>query len=217
MKCTSLSGQCVFSLGCQGSCNYDTTDKIVLKARQVGITRLLTLHATGKDIDALGELERFASTRRDDGTYPTDTECDAKEKQMENDAHGTNVNHMLSEAEMQKMEYEASNAFEFLWRKLPLIPPEALREVLKVLAHGVAKHGAEGWRDMDPPLAKARYYAHAQDHLETWFGAGLTDSSGDLVTNNRNEPESGLNHLAHAVGDLLILLAIDTIQQKEGE
>lgn len=76
--------------------------------------------------------------------------------------------------------------------KLPieLIPPVFITEVSTVLLHGAKKYAPNNWmRGMSYTTA----YGAIQRHLNAWF-------SGEEI-----DPESGLNHLAHAACGLAFL------------
>lgn len=76
-----------------------------------------------------------------------------------------------------------------------LVPWAGLDEVVRVLGHGAEKYGPENWRNV--PRLEDRYPAAALRHLSRY------------LQGERDDPESGLNHLAHAVCSLLFVLAID--------
>lgn len=78
-----------------------------------------------------------------------------------------------------------------------LLPPHALAEVVKVLTHGADKYGEYNWAK---GIKFSRLYAATQRHLQAW--QSLED----------NDPETGINHLAHAMCSLLFLL---TFQQQD--
>lgn len=74
-----------------------------------------------------------------------------------------------------------------------LIPPLALREVAEALTYGSKKYTRYNWVNVE----SIRYLAAAYRHLES-FRAG-----------NKNDIESNIHHLAHAVTNLLFLLERD--------
>jgi len=77
--------------------------------------------------------------------------------------------------------------------KYALLPYDALEEVVKVLNYGEAKYEARNWEkglDWDRP------FSAAMRHLAAWW-----QRREDL------DPESGINHLAHAACNMLFLLA----------
>lgn len=77
-----------------------------------------------------------------------------------------------------------------------LIPAQALDDVVKVLTFGAAKYAPDNWRKVDD--AESRYFAAAQRHLWAW------------QRGEQNDPETGVNHLAHAACCLLFLLETPT-------
>lgn len=78
--------------------------------------------------------------------------------------------------------------------KLPyeLVPTDAEREVVRVLAFGAKKYAPRGW---EVGMGYSRLYGALRRHLTAWFEGEDTD------------PESGLPHLAHAACGTLFLLA----------
>jgi len=81
-----------------------------------------------------------------------------------------------------------------------LIPPGALADVARVLAHGAAKYGDANWRRVEG--AKGRYYAAAMRHLEAW-------REGPRSGHSTLDADSGLPHLAHALCCILFLSELD--------
>ena len=73
-----------------------------------------------------------------------------------------------------------------------LLPPNALREVVKVLTHGASKYAPNNWQVVDD--AKARYTAALMRHFEAWRDGETLDL------------DSHLPHLAHAACNALFLL-----------
>jgi len=76
-----------------------------------------------------------------------------------------------------------------------LVPWAAMDEVVRVLGHGAAKYGDDNWRRV--PRLEDRYPAAALRHISAYLQGQEFD------------PESGHNHLAHAICSLLFVLAID--------
>lgn len=75
------------------------------------------------------------------------------------------------------------------------LPVSAIKEVLKVLAYGDSKYPAEdgaNWKRV--PDAKKRYYNALLRHVTSWWDG------------ERNDPETGIHHLAHACSNCLFLL-----------
>jgi len=80
-------------------------------------------------------------------------------------------------------------------RRWDLIPWRALGLVADALTLGASKHGDDGWRTL--PNARRRYYAATLRHLTAWW-------DGDAI-----DHDDGLPHMAHAIADALLLLALD--------
>lgn len=80
--------------------------------------------------------------------------------------------------------------------KLPwdLLPPDAVEEIVKVLAFGAEKYGAYNWAK---GMAWSRVFAALMRHMWAWWARKGTD------------PETGLSHLAHAGCCILFLLAYE--------
>jgi hypothetical protein len=76
-----------------------------------------------------------------------------------------------------------------------LVPINALRAVVGVLAYGAAKYSPGGWRFV--PDARRRYYAAAMRHLTSWWEGEPCDQ------------ESKLPHLGHAACCVLFLLSLE--------
>lgn len=73
-----------------------------------------------------------------------------------------------------------------------LLPALALDEIAKVLTYGANRYGAENWRLVEH--GRRRYFAAASRHLWAWWRG------------ERNDPDSGLHHLAHAACCVMFLL-----------
>ena len=76
-----------------------------------------------------------------------------------------------------------------------LLPPLALKEIVKVLTIGAVKYDKNNWQKV--PDAQSRYYDALQRHLWDWFAG------------EQHDPETGINHLAHAMCNILFLLERD--------
>jgi hypothetical protein len=76
-----------------------------------------------------------------------------------------------------------------------LIPPLALKEMVKVLTFGAQKYERDNWQRV--PESKRRYFDALQRHLWAW-------KEGEV-----NDPESGIHHLAHAACCLFFLYEHD--------
>jgi hypothetical protein len=73
-----------------------------------------------------------------------------------------------------------------------LIPPYALEDVVRVLTLGSQKYSRDNWKLLKN--ARARYFAAAMRHLWARFRGEITD------------PESGIDHGAHAVCCILFMM-----------
>ncbi len=74
---------------------------------------------------------------------------------------------------------------------MSLLPTEALLEVAKVLDYGAANYTPHNWRS---GFAWTRLSSAMLRHIFAWIGG------------ETNDPESGLNHIAHAACGCLFLL-----------
>ncbi len=77
---------------------------------------------------------------------------------------------------------------KLIWSLLPLT---VLRDVVKVLMLGAKKYAPNNWKYVKPAI---RYFDACMRHLDAWQGG------------ERQDPESGLSHLAHAICCLIFLL-----------
>ena len=73
-----------------------------------------------------------------------------------------------------------------------ILPWSSLGPVVEVLAFGAGKYAPDNWQRV--PQARSRYFAAAVRHLIAWYRG------------EKNDPETGLPHLAHALCCLLFLL-----------
>jgi hypothetical protein len=80
-----------------------------------------------------------------------------------------------------------------------LVPPTAFEDVVKVLTYGASKYDRENWRLLDD--AENRYFAACMRHL--W-----ARKRGEIV-----DPESGLDHGAHAICSILFLMELYNLQK----
>lgn len=76
-----------------------------------------------------------------------------------------------------------------------LLPFDALEQVSKVLTFGAKKYKRDNWKTV--PNSRTRYFSASCRHLFSWF-------RGEV-----NDPETGFNHLAHAICCLMFLLSND--------
>jgi len=77
---------------------------------------------------------------------------------------------------------------------LSLFPPVALLELGNVLDYGAKKYDRDNWRKVDDPN---RYVAAALRHILAY------------MRGEKNDPETGLQHLAHAACSCLFLAELD--------
>ena len=76
-----------------------------------------------------------------------------------------------------------------------LIPPLAQKAMVEILTFGAEKYEPDNWKYV--PDSKRRYFDAMQRHLWAW-------KEGE-----QNDPESGKNHLAHAMCCLMFLYEHD--------
>lgn len=81
-----------------------------------------------------------------------------------------------------------------------LTPSLALKEMVRVLTYGAEKYEPGNWKHV--PDAQRRYFDALQRHLWSW-------KEGE-----QNDPESGMNHLAHAACCLYFLLERDLFTEE---
>ena len=73
-----------------------------------------------------------------------------------------------------------------------LIPYKQLEQVVDVLTLGAIKYSDDNWQHVKP--LKERYFSAAMRHISAWKGG------------EKNDPETGLSHMAHAVCCLLFIM-----------
>jgi hypothetical protein len=76
-----------------------------------------------------------------------------------------------------------------------LVPPNALEDTVKILTLGAQKYDRDNWKLL--PNAKRRYFAAAQRHMWARLKGELKD------------PESGIDHCAHAICCLMFMLELE--------
>lgn len=74
-----------------------------------------------------------------------------------------------------------------------LVPFGALDEVVKVLTHGAVKYDRFNWEHVED----IRYQAAAMRHISSY------------MQGEKYDPETGINHLAHAICSLMFLVEFD--------
>lgn len=82
-----------------------------------------------------------------------------------------------------------------------LLPPLALKATVEILTFGAEKYEPDNWKFV--PDSKRRYFDAAQRHLWAWK-AGEQD-----------DPETGKNHLAHALCCIMFLIEHDELYSCE--
>lgn len=78
-----------------------------------------------------------------------------------------------------------------------LLPPKALKATVEILTFGAEKYEEGNWKRV--PDAQKRYFDALMRHLWAW-------KDGE-----KDDPESGKNHLAHAMCCLMFLLERDLV------
>jgi hypothetical protein len=73
-----------------------------------------------------------------------------------------------------------------------LLPPDALREIVRILTYGSSKYADNNWAS---GIKYSRIFGSVMRHLWAWYGGEDMDK------------ESGMNHLAHAGCDIMFLIA----------
>lgn len=76
-----------------------------------------------------------------------------------------------------------------------LLPWKQIKHVIEVLTFGASKYADNNWQKVEAP--RERYFAAAQRHITDW------------KIGEKNDPESGLPHLAHAVCCILFMMWFD--------
>ena len=106
-----------------------------------------------------------------------------------------------SEPKVAEEDGEKGRKFDSGKLQYGLLPPLALKETVKVLTIGAVKYDKNNWQKV--PDAQSRYYDALQRHLWDWFAGEQYD------------PETGINHLAHAMCNILFLLERDLHTEEE--
>jgi hypothetical protein len=84
-----------------------------------------------------------------------------------------------------------------------LLPPLALKATVEILTFGAEKYEPDNWKHV--PDSKRRYFDAMQRHLWAW-------KEGE-----QDDPETGKNHLAHAMCCLMFLYEHDVKYSKDIE
>lgn len=77
--------------------------------------------------------------------------------------------------------------------RIDLIPPAAIIGIAQVLTYGAKKYSPDNWKHVE----SWRYRGAALRHLYAYL-AGET-----------NDPESGLNHLDHAIASIIFIRELE--------
>jgi hypothetical protein len=81
-----------------------------------------------------------------------------------------------------------------------LMPKGTVLQIIEVLEFGAAKYAENNWQHV--PNGRQRYYDALMRHIESWWRG------------EKNDPESGLSHLAHAGCCLVFLMWLDQSNDK---
>ena len=87
---------------------------------------------------------------------------------------------------------------KLMWELLPIEPIE---EIVKILTYGAHKYAPNSWQKLDNGIN--RYYAALLRHLFAW-------RKGEVV-----DKESNINHLSHAITNLMFLLYLTNENNKK--
>lgn len=123
---------------------------------------------------------------------------------LANDPFLTETFHSLSAEDLaisQDPNHTGGRKFDGGKLQYGLLPVLALEQVVKVLTYGAEKYEPDNWKRV--PDSHRRYFDAAQRHIWAY-------KAGEMV-----DPESGVNHLAHAVCCLMFML--DRDEQQFGE
>lgn len=80
------------------------------------------------------------------------------------------------------------------------MPKGTVLQIIEVLEFGAAKYAENNWQHV--PNGRQRYYDALMRHIESWWRG------------EKNDPESGLSHLAHAGCCLVFLMWLDQSNDK---
>jgi hypothetical protein len=105
--------------------------------------------------------------------------------------------------ESQRKDHKGGRKFDGGKLQYGLIPPLALRETVKVLTFGAEKYEPDNWRRV--PDGPRRYFDAAQRHLWAY-------KEGEMY-----DPETGVNHLAHALCCIMFMLDLDEEKNNEAK
>jgi hypothetical protein len=107
------------------------------------------------------------------------------------------------QSEVKKSQNATTGGRKFDGGKLQygLVPPLALKATVEILTFGAEKYEPDNWKHV--PDSKRRYFDAMQRHLWAW-------KEGE-----QNDPETGKNHLAHAMCCLMFLYEHDVKYSKD--
>ena len=110
---------------------------------------------------------------------------------------------MATKEDIKKSQNATTGGRKFDGGKLQygLLPPLALKATVEILTFGAEKYEPDNWKQV--PDSKRRYFDAMQRHLWEW------------KEGNQNDPETGKNHLAHAMCCLMFLYEHDVKYSKE--
>jgi hypothetical protein len=104
----------------------------------------------------------------------------------------------VSKEELQKSQskdHKGGRKFDGGKPQYGLLPPHSLEDVAKVLTFGAQKYDIDNWKRV--PDARRRYFDAAQRHMWAY-------KMGEM-----NDPETGINHMAHAICCLMFINDLD--------
>lgn len=87
--------------------------------------------------------------------------------------------------------------------RFSLLPEGVLNKVITVLEIGAKKYQENNWQHVEG--AKTRYFDALHRHVDAWW-------SGE-----RNDPETGQHHLAHAVCCAMFLMWFDLEEDRKAD
>ena len=118
-------------------------------------------------------------------------------------ASGNRKRQIMELQASQDVDSTAGRKFDGGKLEYGLVPPLALKEMVKVLTFGAQKYERDNWQRV--PDSKRRYFDALQRHLWAW-------KEGEEL-----DPESGIHHLAHAMCCLAFLYEHDVKYSKDGK
>ena len=101
---------------------------------------------------------------------------------------------------MQEHKAEPGKKWDKGKLRYDLLPPDVLEQVVQILTDGAEKYGDRNWEE---GISWSRVFAASQRHQWAFWQGKETDE------------ESGCNHLAHAIVNLMFLLRYYNKDMKE--